>query len=71
MKRISHDTLFTLVNTRPQEDVAGASTSHYSTYQPGRYLACVYDNVWYVGLRSEEHFDVEVEFMNRKDKTVS
>ena len=74
MKRISQDTLFTLVNTRPQEDVAGASTSHYSTYQPGRYLACVYDNVWYVGyitMRSEEHFDVEVEFMNRKDKTVS
>ena len=73
MRRISEDLLFTLVNVRPCEEVL-TLTHDYSTFQPGKYIACLYDGAWYVGYirnRSEEHKDVEVEFMNRKGDAVS
>ena len=73
MRRISEDLLFTLVNVRPREEVS-TLTHDYSTFQPGKYIACLYDGAWYVGYirnRSEEHKDVEVEFMNRKGDAVS
>ena len=66
-------TLFTLVNVRPREEVS-ILTHDYSTFQPGKYIACLYDGAWYVGYirnRSEEHKDIEVEFMNRKGDAVS
>ena len=37
-------------------------------YQPGKYVACMYDAEWYVGSikdRSEEHSDVLVSFMKK------
>jgi len=38
----------------------------------GRYVAAVYDGEWYIGMvttRSEEHCDVEVNFMCRNSRT--
>ena len=70
MRQISQDVKFTLVNIRLQEDSAHKDSS----YQQGKYVACVYDYKWYVGCITahfDENQDVEVEFMNRKDRTVS
>ena len=72
MKRISQDDIFTLVSARPHEEPE--TIQKYSAYQPGKYVACIYDQRWYVGCimeRSEDQQDVKIEFMNRKDKTVS
>ena len=72
MKRISQHDIFTLVSIKPHEELA--SIQKYSSFQPGMYVACVYDSRWYIGYiteRSEENQDVEVQYMNRKDTTVS
>ena len=37
-------------------------------YQPGKYIACMYDQDWYIGMivdRSDENSDVLVKFMRR------
>ena len=42
-------------------------------YQPGKYVACMYDAEWYVGSikdRSEEHSDVLVLFMKKKQEMI-
>lgn len=40
-------------------------------YQPGQYVACIYDKKWYVGIideRSDENNDVHVKFMNKSKR---
>ena len=44
-------------------------TPDWKDYKPGRYIACMYDDIWYVGLileYSEENEDFCVKFMSRK-----
>ena len=65
MKRISADKNFTKYKFSKFVDV-----SNYDVYQPGKYVTCVYDNSWYIGLvleHSEENQDCNVKFMTRND----
>ena len=58
MRRVSQDEIFTTV-TVGTVDEQNQSTNE--ACQPGQYVACVYDQKWYVGNvkeRSDEHFDV-------------
>ena len=44
------------------------SLSDPNEYQPGQYIACTYDNEWYIGIimgHSEEQNDVYVRFITR------
>ena len=53
-----------------RRDVAEAS----DVFQPGHYIACTYDRDWYVGNIieiSEEHNDCLVDFMRRRNTTLS
>ena len=46
------------------------SQNKLAVYQPGKYIACVYDNLWYIGniaQRNDEENDVFVNFM-KQDK---
>ena len=41
-------------------------------YQPGKYIACVYDKDWFIGHideRSDENNDVHVKFMTKSART--
>lgn len=67
MKRLSADTFDSVVS------VSVTSRKEYLSFndlQPGKYVACTYDQVWYAGCvleLSEEHNDVLVSFMRRSD----
>lgn len=75
MKRISQDAMFTEVSVH----VGQPSTDSYhpndsTNFQPGKYIACIYDEDWFIGNiveRSEEHGDVYVKFMRRKNNILS
>ena len=64
MKRISNDTI---------NDVHKFNDSkllrNLTTYQPGKYIACYYDKIWYIGVIlkwSNENQNVKVKFMTPK-----
>jgi hypothetical protein len=85
MRRLSTDNLYKTVlmsdhtesdpNTMDPADVHEAvdlSVALPDDYQPGKYIACVYDRDWYVGTideRSDENNDVHVKFMNRSKRS--
>ena len=42
------------------------------SYQPGRYVACTYDNLWHIGNiveRSDANKDLLINFMEQKEDT--
>ena len=46
----------------------------FDKYQPGKYIACLYDNNWYVGNiveRNDEEQDVLINFMKRTGSSLS
>ena len=75
MRRISADTVqsvihlhFIRVDTFPSDFVRESE----DTYQPGRYVACTYDNQWHIGNiveRSDANKDLLINFMERKEET--
>ena len=65
MKRISIDDTFTENKFNKVVDI-----TNYEIYKPGKYIACIYDDTWHIGLVlecSEENQDCNVKFMSRKD----
>jgi len=77
MKRISADDIFNLVtigSVPVNNDPIGPVPEDTNKYQPGKYIACMYDSDWYIGNiseRSEEQSDILVRFMKRSDLTLS
>ena len=68
MRRLSADGIGTTIvlTDRIVEDL--------TKYQPGKYTACLYDNNWYIGNiieRNDEEQDVLINFMKRKELTLS
>jgi len=70
MHRISSDTFGTTAvvtdsyHSEPEE--VGSDETHLdpAAYQPGQYIAAVYDQKWYIGvIRSDEAEDIQVKFM--------
>jgi len=71
MKRISSDVGSSLIRFCPDAvgDIASAVDTGIS-YQPGQYVACIYDADWHIGNivdRSDSNHDVLVNFMLQKD----
>ena len=61
MRRISFDEIFSHITF-------GHIDTDTSMLQPGRYIACLYDDKWYIGIimdRCDESNDVKVKFMRR------
>lgn len=81
MRRISEDVTFSIVSVRNSDETVETSATpgheiseDFSCYQPGQYVACVYDANWYVANiieRSDEHNDVYCHFMKRSNMTLS
>ena len=70
-RRISSDDMFTKMAV---VDIDAAAAVPTATYQPGQYVACIYDQDWYMGNVveiAEEHDDVLVTFMTRRVSTLS
>ena len=70
MRRLSSDVIYSsvLLGDSPAEL---ASTE---VYQPGKYVACIYDNDWFIGNiveRSDINADVLVKFMKRNGKILT
>ncbi|XP_076330752.1 uncharacterized protein LOC143236365 [Tachypleus tridentatus] len=73
MRRLSDDDVYTVVTvgSSSESDATAAqigSSDSNDNYQPGKYVACVYDYEWYVGNikdRSDEHSDVLMSFMKK------
>ena len=66
MCRISSDDSFTQMAV---VDIDAAAAVPIATYQPGQYVACIYDQDWYIGNVveiAEEHDDVLVTLMTRR-----
>ena len=75
MRRVSGDDMYTSVYIGSDIEQSTSQQSHdepatlpvdVNLYQPGRYIACVYDNRWYIGnimQRNDEKQDVYVNFM--------
>ena len=64
MKRVSNDTIYD-AHQFNDSSIKKKSIS----YQPGKYIACYYDEIWYIGLILEscdENQDVKVKFMHCK-----
>ena len=63
IRRVSSNDIFSVVQFKK---IAEVSTNDQFT--PGKYIACAYDNEWYMTLiheYSHENHDVRVEFMKR------
>ena len=61
MRWVSSDKIFSNVSF-------GATSGNISEFQPGKYVACIYDDSWYIGTIvkcSSEGNDVKVKFMKR------
>ena len=61
MRWVSSDEIFSNVNF-------SATSGDISEFQPGKYVACLYDNRWYIEAIvqcSSENNDLKVKFMNR------
>ena len=73
MRRLSTDDGCTIVTMG--DTAVEATSTNYDKYQPGKYVACMYDQDWYIGYieeRSDEHRDVFIKFMKRSlNKTLS
>ncbi len=71
MRRISFDIDFSTVHFQQSNTSVRVSTLvEKDSLQPGRYVACNYDNKWYVGNiveRNETEQDLLVNFMRRSD----
>ena len=70
MKRISADTAYTVVSSTGGAPTAANKQIPPEQLQPGQYVACMYDTLWYVGCiteHSEEHNDVLVNFMKHSN----
>ena len=75
MRRLSSDpdSLCSIVSigdhaVKPSTSSDVQSLTDPNEYQPGQYIACTYDNEWYIGIimgHSEEQNDVYVGFMTR------
>ena len=75
MRRLSSDpdSLCSIVSigdhaVKPSTSSDVQSLTDPNEYQPGQYIACTYDNEWYIGIimgHSEEQNDVYVRFMTR------
>ena len=65
MRRVSADKYWMTVNL--VTDTASTSFNKHNCH-PGMYLACVYDNEWYIGIVreiSEDSDDVFIKFMKQ------
>ena len=65
LKRISSD----IVHDTHKFNTPSLSPKDVTIYQPGKYIACYYDDDWYVGLILEcsmQHEDFNVKFMHRR-----
>ena len=80
MRRISSDTFGTTAvvtdsyHSEPEE--VGSDETHLdpAAYQPGQYIAAVYDQTWYIGVivdRSDEAEDIQVKFMTSTQRSGS
>ena len=64
MKRISSDTINDVHKFNDPKLLRNPTI-----YQPGKYIACYYDKIWYIGVIlecSNESKDVKVKFMTQK-----
>ena len=74
MKRISADSIFSTIQLHvPVAEVLESAVTKNSdnAYQPGQYVACIYDNEWHIGNiveRSDSNRDVLINFMQRKEQ---
>ena len=77
MKRISSDdihSIITLCQAPPCALKSDRGNDRENDYQPGMYVACIYDNCWYIGNiveLSDINSDVLVSFMKRRDTKLS
>lgn len=79
MRRLSNDISCSIVSIGDHPElhvdtdvIAVPTVPDPNEYQPGRYIACTYDNEWYIGTiieRSDEQNDVFVKFMKRAKTT--
>ena len=77
-KRISGDessvAVSVFVTEPPTERDIGASQLSWSLCEPGKYVACLYDGNWWIGMireTSEEHADVLLSFLHPHGLAVS
>ena len=71
MRRLSLDNSFTVIKLG--NDYQTNISLNWEDCQPGTYIACIYDDNWYVGNIiecSEEHSDILVSFMNRNENNI-
>jgi len=73
MWQLSSDSIYSTVYC--DDKTAHKSTrKDYCEYQPGRYIACIYDGQWYIGNiveRSDTNSDILVKFMKRSGLNLS
>lgn len=70
MRRISADTICSVIRLSGVNEPTPAARDNEDAYQPGKYVACTYDNQWHVGNvveRSDTNNNVLVNFMKRKE----
>lgn len=68
MRRVSLDKAYTTADIDKWRDVQG-----WDQFQPGKYVACMYNGNWYVGNitdQSDEHCDILVLFMKRSESGI-
>lgn len=74
MRRLSADDVCStvLLGENQESSFPNKSLPDSDDFQPGKYIACMYDQEWYIGNiveRSEENNDVYVKFMKRSQNT--
>ena len=75
MRRISADTVYSVIHLQSNRVDALPSQilrEGEDVYQPGRFVACTYDNLWHIGNiaeRSDANRDLLINFMKRKEDT--
>lgn len=76
MKRISADSMCSIIRLNisvVHEEISSQIVRDSDDdYQPGRYVACTYDNEWLIGNvveRSDSNNDALINFMQRKEQT--
>lgn len=65
VSKVSNDTTAFVASIRQHTKISSQSTK-FANLQPGQYIACIYDNEWWIGNICEvsfEHHDVLVKFM--------
>lgn len=71
MKRVSSDAIYSVVHLGlGVADKTADCVNNSDAYQPGQYVACVYDSNWYLGNiieRSDTNHDVLVNFMQKQE----